>query len=164
MRIYSSARDLLFPLTFLIKNYGSKDVQELATSMLSVVIISIALSISLVNCVTTIEGPLPTKKVAPINSTVQFMCVTNNTSPPDPSNPPVGVIWRLNNIIILGDVETTIGGGILSILSVLVKDGYSNELVQCGVSFVITIPVFSSTNATLTAYGKFDRWSMVGNE
>ena len=125
------------------------------------VIVSIALPISLVNCVTTIEGPLPTKIVAPVNSTVQFMCATNNTSPPDPSNPPDGVIWRLDNLVLFDDVETNIVGGIISTVSVPVKDGYRNVMIECGISYAVTATVFSSTNATLTGYGKIDCLSMV---
>ena len=128
--------------------------------MVSIVIVIITLLISSVNCVTTIEGPLPTKIVAPINSTVQFMCATNNTSPPDPSNPPDGVIWRLDNYnIVFGDEETNIVEGIRSTLSVPVKDGYRK--IECGVSYPITATEFSLTYATVTGYGKFDCFSMV---
>ena len=99
-----------------------------------------------------IGGPVPAIIVAPLADTVKFTCKVNTTL-----IAVAGVIWRVGSqVLFTEDVEIPSPGMTTSTLSIEVIASYkSGVLIKCGVLLQSGSPsrVFSTSNASLTAYG-----------
>ena len=100
-----------------------------------------------------INGPEPMSAIAPLGATVTFTCVANTTE-----LPLLTMIWKVNGTFLSGNVdqlEMTNGSLEISVLQLPVSQNYltASVLVQCAVVQESTV-FMSSSNATLTAYGK----------
>ena len=95
-----------------------------------------------------IVGPLPTNELAPIGSTVVFMCNASISTSTQ------GMVWRVTGVMKL-DNEMKVGQTLVSTLPVLVKAGYYNATIECGTQFFNLTTKYSRTSAKLTGYGKY---------
>ena len=100
-----------------------------------------------------IKGPVPAVVVAPLADTVEFTCEVNTTTVKV-----IEVFWQIGSqLLVTEDVNVWADKIIKSTLSVEVTISHLfGGLIQCGVFWRESgsiSKIYSTTNATLTAYG-----------